>query len=70
MKNTTKKELSYKEAVAEIETILELIETGELDVDQLSEKVKRVSALVALCREKLHNTEEEIEKILNEMDNN
>lgn len=70
MKNTNKKELSYKEAVAEIEEILEQIETGELDVDELSEKVKRVSVLVSLCREKLHNTEEEIEKILNEMENN
>jgi len=68
--NTNKKKLSYKDAVAEIEEILEQIETGELDVDELSEKVKRVSSLVALCREKLHSTEEEIEKILNEMDNN
>ncbi len=70
MKNTNKKELSYKEAIAEIEEILEQIETGELDVDELSEKVKRVSVLVSLCREKLHSTEEEIEKILNEMENN
>jgi exodeoxyribonuclease VII small subunit len=68
--NTNKKKLSYKEAIVEIEEILEQIETGELDVDELSEKVKRVSSLVALCREKLHSTEEEIEKILNEMDNN
>lgn len=68
--NTNKKKLSYKDAVAEIEEILEQIETGELDVDELSEKVKRVSSLVAICREKLHSTEEEIEKILNEMDNN
>ena len=66
--NQNKKKLSYKEAVTEIEEILEQIETGELDVDELSEKVKRVSLLVSMCREKLHNTEEEIEKILGEMD--
>lgn len=65
-----KKELSYKEAIAEIEEILRQIENEEPDVDQLSEKVKRLSALVTWCREKLHNTEEEIEKILKEIEKN
>jgi exodeoxyribonuclease VII small subunit len=61
---TNKKGQSYKEAIYEIEEILRQIENDEPDVDQLSEKVKRLSVLVSWCREKLHNTEEEIEKIL------
>ena len=65
---TIKKELSYKEAISEIEEILQQIENDEPDVDQLSEKVKRLSFLVSWCREKLHNTEEEIEKILKEIE--
>lgn len=65
-----KKGLSYKDAITEIEEILRQIENEEPDVDQLSEKVKRLSALVAWCREKLHNTEEEIEKILKEIEKN
>ena len=68
--NTSKRTLSYKEAIAEIDEILRQLENNELDVDELSEKVKRVSHLVTLCKEKLHNTEEEIDKILKEMDNN
>ena len=68
--NTSKKALSYKEAITEIDEILRQLENNELDVDELSEKVKRVSHLVTLCKEKLHNTEEEIDKILKEMDNN
>ena len=67
---TAKKGLSYKEAIAEIEDILRQIEQEEPDVDQLSEKVKRLSVLVTWCREKLHNTEEEIEKILKEIEKN
>ena len=63
-----KKEMTYKEAIAEIEEILQQIENDEPDVDQLSEKVKRLSFLVTWCREKLHNTEEEIEKILKEIE--
>ena len=65
---TIKKGLSYKEAISEIEEILRQIENDEPDVDQLSEKVKRLSVLVSWCREKLHNTEEEIEKILKEIE--
>ncbi len=68
--NISKKNVSYKEAITEIEEILSRLENNELDVDELSDKVKRVSQLVTLCKEKLHNTEEEIDKILKEMDNN
>ncbi len=68
--NISKKNVSYKEAISEIEEILSRLENNELDVDELSDKVKRVSQLVSLCKEKLHNTEEEIDKILKEMDNN
>jgi len=67
--NVSKKTVSYKEAITEIEEILRQLENNELDVDELSEKVKRVSQLVTLCKEKLHNTEKEIDKILKEMDN-
>jgi exodeoxyribonuclease VII small subunit len=66
----TKKNLSYSEAVANIEEILQQIETGELDVDELAEKVKQASELLKLCKGKLFSTEKEIEKVLKEMDNN
>ena len=65
-----KKKGTYKEAISEIEEILAQIENNELDVDELSEKVKRVSLLINFCKSKLKNTEEEIEKILREMDHN
>ncbi len=63
-----KKKLSYKEAVEEIDEILEKIENEELDVDELSEKVKRVSSLIKFCKEKLHTTQTEVENILKEME--
>ena len=65
---TSKKNTTYKEAITEIDEILKQLENNELDVDELSEKVKKVSQLVTLCKEKLHNTEQEIDKILKEMD--
>ena len=64
---TTKKTPSYNNAIAEIEAILEQMENEELDVDILSEKVKRVSLLIKVCKEKLLQTEEEIEKVMKEI---
>lgn len=64
----TDKKLTYNQAVNEIEDILQRMENEELDVDELSAKVKRVSELVRFCRDKLKNTEDEVEKVLKEMD--
>ena len=63
-----KKNISYKEAITEIEDILSKIENEELDVDELAKNVERVSDLLKLCKDKLHKTEVEVEKILGEME--
>jgi exodeoxyribonuclease VII small subunit len=58
------KDPTYGEAMAEIEEILEKIESGELDVDELTDKVRRVANLLELCRKKLKTTEAEIQKVI------
>ncbi len=62
------KKITYQEALDEIEDILAKIENEELDIDELSEKVNRVSFLLKFCKEKLHKTNAEVEKILGEME--
>ncbi len=64
MKKST---LTYSQAKQELEKIVSAIESGELDVDALTEKVKRASELIAFCKEKLTKTDEELQKILNEI---
>ena len=64
----TAKKATYSEAMAEIEEILEKIENEELDVDELAEKVKRVSTLLKFCKDKLTKTNEQVEQILKEME--
>lgn len=63
-----KKEIKYKEALNEIEEIIHSIENEDLDVDDLSEKVKRVTSLIKTCKKKLHQTETDIQKILDEIE--
>jgi len=59
--------LTYSQAKQELEEIVSAIESGELDVDALTEKVKRASELIAICKERLTKTDEELQKILDEI---
>jgi len=62
------KEISYNQAIREVESILAKIENQELDVDELAGQLKRVSELIKICRNKLFTAEKEVEKILNDLD--
>ncbi len=59
-----KKPKSYIEAISELNTIIEEIENNELDVDNLSKKIKNASELFEFCKNKLYKTEKEVEKIM------
>lgn len=60
------KELKYEAAMAELQAIVTKMENDELDIDQLTEQLKRAQELIKLCRDKLTKTDEEIKKILSE----
>lgn len=62
--------ITYTAAFEELQTIVGEIEEGEITVDELSEKVKRAAELIKICKEKLSSTEEDVNKILKEMDGN
>ncbi|HXK81324.1 MAG TPA: exodeoxyribonuclease VII small subunit [Bacteroidales bacterium] len=64
-----KKIFSYNDAVDELEMILNQIENESLDVDQLTEKVKRAGYLIKECKKRLKTTEDEVNKILENFDN-
>ena len=59
---------TYTQAKTELEQIVQLIESNELDVDILTEKVKRASALITFCKEKLTKTDQELQKILDNIE--
>jgi len=63
-----KKNISYKEAIAEIELIVKKIENDETDVDELAGNVKRVAELIKICKEKLYKAEKEVKDIIDKID--
>jgi exodeoxyribonuclease VII small subunit len=60
--------LSYTAAFEELQKIVSEIEQGTISVDELSEKVKRASHLIKICKSKLTNTEEDVNSILKELE--
>lgn len=58
------KEITYSEALGELEQILQSIESGGGDIDTLSTKVTRATELIRLCRSRLLKVEGEVKEIL------
>ena len=61
-----KQELKYEAAFAELHAIVRKMENDELDIDQMSDQLRRAQQLIKLCKDKLTKTDEEIKKILAE----
>ncbi len=64
----SKKRETYKEAVEELERIVMEIEDENIEVDMLTEKVKRASYLIRFCKNKLKSTDDEVKGALSELE--
>jgi exodeoxyribonuclease VII small subunit len=61
------KEINYTKAFEELQSIVKKMENAEISVDELSEIIKRASFLITICKNKLTQTEEEVNKIIDEL---
>lgn len=62
----SKKDIKYSEAIEELNRILENLRSENVDVDEISSKVKRAVELIKICRDKINKTEMEVKKIVEE----
>jgi exodeoxyribonuclease VII small subunit len=58
----------YKESIEEIESIVEEIESESIDIDVLSDKVKRAAYLIKHCKTKLKSADNEVKKVLTDLE--
>jgi len=64
----SKKTPTYREAAAEIESILaRLDEETDVDIDELAARVERAAELIRYCSEKLRAAELRVEKVTREL---
>ncbi|HEV8581043.1 MAG TPA: exodeoxyribonuclease VII small subunit [Thermoanaerobaculia bacterium] len=60
--------LSFREAMDELEGILERIEGEEIDVDRLAQELRRAAQLLDLCRGKIRRAEVEVSQIVQSLE--
>lgn len=63
---TPAKDLTYSQAVAELEKILRLMQSDECDIDRLAALTRLATELIAECRSRLMATDEELRAILDQ----
>jgi exodeoxyribonuclease VII small subunit len=64
MAKKAKENQKYDEALKKLQDIVNMLERKEIKIDDLAEKVKEAKQLVDFCRQKLDETEGEINKII------
>jgi exodeoxyribonuclease VII small subunit len=57
-------DFSYDAAMQELQTLVSQLQNDQIGVDALAEKVRRASDLIKLCREKLRQTEADVNESL------
>jgi exodeoxyribonuclease VII small subunit len=68
IQTTLEAPLSFREAMDELEGILERIEGEEIDIDRLAEELRRAAQLLDLCRGKIRKAEVEVTQIVQSLD--
>ena len=61
--------MKYEEAVRELESLVSKMGNGDIDIDVLAENLKKAQDLLKMCKDKLTKTEEEIQKLLSNVQN-
>lgn len=63
--NTTPvKDMTYRDAVNELDAILREMQSDNCDIDKLSAMTRRATELITECRNRLTATDEELRNIL------
>lgn len=61
-------EIKYSKSIQKLEEIIEKIESEEIDVDELSVKVKEAVSLIKTCKTKIEKAELEVQKVVDGFD--
>lgn len=61
-------QLTYSEAVSELDTILRTMQSDQCDIDRLTAYTRRATELLKECRKRLTTTDEELRTILADLE--
>ena len=55
--------MTYSQAIKRLEEIVKLIESNQIEIDQLAVRIKEANQIIAYCTDKLTKADQEIEKL-------
>ena len=58
------KELKYQEALTKLDELISEIENDEVDVDDLSARIKEAVILLRICKAKVDKADMEVKKVI------
>ncbi len=60
--------IAYTDALSELDEILQELESADVDVDHLADRVTRASELITICRTKIANAQLHIDEVTADLD--
>jgi len=60
-------ELTYNQAIAELDSIMRTMQSDECDIDRLASLTRRATELITECRKRLTLTDQELQSILSQV---
>jgi exodeoxyribonuclease VII small subunit len=61
-------DVGYAHALDELDVILRELESSDVDVDRLAERVARAADLIALCRDRIGRARLRIDEVIADLD--
>lgn len=61
-------DIKYGKSIKRLEEIIQKIEGEEIDVDELSERVKEAVGLIKQCKSKIEKAEMEVKQVVEGLD--
>ncbi|KAA9332391.1 exodeoxyribonuclease VII small subunit [Hymenobacter busanensis] len=59
---------TYRDAIAELETLLRRLETETVDVDELTASAQRAADLIRFCKARLRTAEATLDRVFDALD--
>ena len=59
--------ITYNEAIARLEEIMNHLQGGNVDVDKLAKELAEAQELIAFCRSRIFKVDEDVKRILDSM---
>lgn len=59
---------NYNQAYSELKEIVSKMENGQMQVDELSENIKKATELINICKQKLTTIETDVDKLIQDIE--